>query len=114
MKPDNLLLEILTTDELDTLCSVFGGCDLYIPSDPGGAQEMVMADRIGAGVAAKLIQWARGSKLYIPMPEEPLERRRDDIKRMRASGMTVAEISRSYRFSARYSERQIIRLISDQ
>jgi hypothetical protein len=113
MQPDNLLLEILTADELCTLCSVFGGCDLYVPSDPGGARGMALSERIGSVVAAKLIQWARGSKLYIPMPEDHLKRRRDDIKRMRASGMTVAEISRSYRFPARYSERQIIRLISD-
>jgi hypothetical protein len=107
-----MLMEILSAEELAVLCEVYGGADLYVPADPEGAQGIALAERIGAVGAAKLIQWAQGSKLYIPKPREPLERRREDIKRMRASGLTLMEISRSYRFTDRYSERQITRLLS--
>lgn len=108
----NLIEECIGYEAMSSLAGWTGGIELYIPSASAGDQYAALVARIGATAAGKLVAWAGGSRIYIPMLfQVELMRRRDEVIEMRGRGKTLHEISREYRYTGRYSQRNIQRLL---
>jgi Mor family transcriptional regulator len=110
----NLIEETIGSDAFRLLREWVGGTDYYVPQKLITEQATVLSMKIGHSAAQKLMEWAGGSRIYVVSSEEhEIEKRRDDIRGMRNRGMTLNEISRIFRFEARYSVKQISRLLSE-
>lgn len=110
----NLIEETIGTEAFKKLCAWVGGGDYYVPSVRMTAQACILGTTIGNDAADKLMEWAGGSRIYVPTSDEVgIESRREHIKELRGRGMTLAEIALSFEYRARYSVKQISRLLSE-
>lgn len=92
----------------DKLVAHYGGCELPIPASIASGSGQKLAAMIGERAAQALIDYAAGDTLYIAAGRERTNGARyAEIKAMRASGMSYAEIARTFEFTGRYSERNI-------
>lgn len=108
----NLIEEVIGREAFERLCAWVGGGDYSIPADPDSSQAKALGAQIGAVAAEALIAWGAGGRVYVPyLYAVELGRRRAEILSLRERGATIAEIARSYRYTGRYTERQIIALL---
>ncbi len=108
----NLIEECIGGEAYTKLCVWMGGIDYDVPSDRQSNPAIILASVIGEIEADKLVAWAGGSRIYIAAAEfDDIEKRRAEVVEMRSRGMTIREIASKYKFLARYTERQIYRMI---
>lgn len=111
----NLIEECIGIEAYSKLCGWIGGIDYYVPADRQSSSALVLASVIGEPEADKLVAWAGGSRIYVSSAEyDDIERRRTDVVEMRRRGMTIREIAGKYQFLARYTERQIYRMLCEK
>lgn len=110
---ENMIDDILGRAAYLALCGWTGGVNYYVPSAPDSLQGRELAQAIGEAGARKLIDWAGGSVIYVPnrLAADLIVRQRD-VFALRATGKTVQEIARAYRYEGRYTERQIWRFMA--
>ncbi|QFY90314.1 hypothetical protein D5125_12930 [Magnetovirga frankeli] len=112
--PANLIDEVIGRDAYLSLVEWSGGISLYVPATLDNSAGRELIQQLGQEAAEKLSAWAGGSSIAVPAELWRLRRKRQrDILAMRRRGMTVQEISRKFTYQARYTERQIYRLLSD-
>lgn len=106
------LLRVLGAEALEALCERWGGADLTLPQRPEGTTFDALARALGQPAAAALVAWGGGCAIYVPQLDHARrERRRQEVQALRARGLTLAEIARTYRYEGRYTERQIRSLL---
>ena len=114
MNSDNELRRILDATELEAACREYGGTELYVPQSRTSPQAKVLAERIGQNAADKMVEWAGGTRVYIPANRDAaIDERAIVINLMRKAGLTVAAIAKTFTYQARYSERNIQRFLSE-
>lgn len=110
----NLIEECIGYEPFLKLRGWVGGSDYYVPRVRLCEQGEMLASKIGEEAAAKLMTWAGGSVIYVITDEEAeIDKRREAIKAMRRRGLTRLEIAQQYTYTARYSVKQIGRLLSE-
>lgn len=107
----NLIEEVIGREAFELLCSWAGGSDLDIPRNIDLSSGQKLAQAIGAHAARALIAWGAGGRVYVPyLYVMELQRRQRDVRALRAQGLTFREIARTYRYTGRYTDRQLIAL----
>jgi hypothetical protein len=110
----NIIEEAIGRDAYELLCAWAGGGDYCIPSQVESGQAAALAEHIGREAAHALIRWGAGGRVYVPnQHSHERQRRQADILARREAGATIPEIARSYRYSGRYTERQILALLGE-
>jgi len=105
--------EVIGRESFETLCRHYGGLDLHIPQTMDTQTAHYLVATIGKSATEALVVWGASSRVYVPrLAAIERSRRREDIHRLRDTGMSVARIARSYRFQARYTERQVMQILS--
>ncbi len=111
--PVNEIERVIGVTAYRRLGLAVGGCDYRIPSCSDCELGAALIDTVGHDSAMRLIKWGGGSRIYIPYSRtEEVDQRRLTLREMRARGMTVAEIAKTFRFEGRYTERQVYALLA--
>ena len=106
------LTGIVGADAARKLVNRFGGADLNIPRDIKTPFGKELVGVIGAVPTSALIQWARGCRIYLQRnAERERQIRVSEIRKLINQGKTVSEISRSFTYETRLTERQIYQLL---
>jgi hypothetical protein len=111
--PVNEIERVIGKPAYHRLGMAVGGCDYHIPSCSDCEIGAALIDTVGHEAAMRLIKWGGGSRVYIPYSRTgEVDQRRLTLREMRARGMTISEIARTFRFEGRYTERQIYALLA--
>lgn len=111
---ENLLAQIIGPDAFEKLSAVHGGCDFIVPGSTGSERGQALVELVGIEAAKRLIAWGRSSRVYVPkMRIDIRQQRAAEIRALHRQGMTASQISRSYTFAARYSERAVFKILSE-
>ncbi len=104
--------EVIGREAFEILCGNYGGLDLHIPQSMDTQSAHYLSDTIGMEATQALIAWGASSRVYVPrLSAVERARRQADIRALRMSGWSVARIAREFRFTARYTERQVIKIL---
>lgn len=113
IRADNVLPELIGPAAFARLCERYGGGDLQLPRSLDAPSARTLVDVLGEAGARALIDWGGGSRFYVPhgYRDRP-EFRAAVVRELYAAGMTMPEIARSYRYSGRYTERQVTQILA--
>lgn len=104
---------VLGVDAALKICSVFGGSEIRI-SRRDSPDMMSIRELVGEEILGKLIAYAAGDRLYIPMQSSRLRHERNRrIAELKSQGLSAAEICRTFTFSYRLSERHVYAILAE-
>lgn len=106
------LKSLLTDNGFKGLCSHYGGTTYNVPCNEESPRFQKLVDAIGLQDAKKLVNMEGSCTIYVPYLQGALYRRVHLIKKMHDDGMSIRQISKSFEYVGRYTERRIQSLLS--
>ena len=109
----NLARELIGHVAWRRLVAWRGGCEYDVPGSLDCPSGVELATRIGADGARKLIDWAKGTRIYIAAGHaETLLARYSEIVAAHEQGQSPREIAMLMDFHGRYTERNVRMILS--
>lgn len=110
---DETLRTFLHESTIAALSRRYGGQEITIPSETRGRAWTRLVADVGEDHARVCVRWLAGSRVYVPCTHGKNELR-EQVRALRASGMSAEKISREFVYVSRLSARQIYRICGEK
>lgn len=109
----NLARDLIGHDAWRRMVAWCGGCEYNVPGSLDCPSGVDLVNRIGVDAARKLIDWAKGTRIYISAGHaEILLARYSEIVAEHEQGKTPREIAMKLDFSMKYTERTVRQVLA--
>jgi hypothetical protein len=102
------LSRLLGQDALNVLMAEVGGTDWDVPAHSATKRGQALCELLGDGPATRLMAECGGCRVYVGYDyDRVLRTRQAEMLAMREGGKSIDEIAREYRYTGRYTSRNV-------